>query len=139
MYFLKFSTITPEFVQANCKSTWWSFFSWILFLFYQKSSVPSVKRKDCMSVRLWLCILQWFCCNFRVYMSVGRHGFHLSASFCEEFVAAGVCCHHHWRYLNTSSSANDHMQYMHPTHFDNEAGSSSTTTTATITMTQPTK
>jgi len=27
--------------------------------------------------------------------------------------------------LNTPPSANDHMQYMHPTHFDNEAGSSS--------------
>jgi len=30
-------------------------------------------------------------------------------------------------YLNTSSSANDHMQYMHPTHFYNEVGSSSAT------------
>jgi len=30
-------------------------------------------------------------------------------------------------YPNTPPSANDHMQYMHPTHFDNEAGSSSTT------------
>ena len=29
--------------------------------------------------------------------------------------------------LNTPPSANDHMQYMHPTHFDNEAGSSSAT------------
>jgi len=30
-------------------------------------------------------------------------------------------------YLNTPPSANDHMQYMHPTHFDNEARSSSAT------------
>jgi len=30
-------------------------------------------------------------------------------------------------YLNTPPSANDHMQYMHPTHFDSEAGSSSAT------------
>ena len=30
-------------------------------------------------------------------------------------------------YLNTPSSANDHMQYMHRIYFDNEAGSSFTT------------
>jgi len=29
--------------------------------------------------------------------------------------------------LNTPPSANDHMQNMHPTHFDNEGGSSSAT------------
>jgi len=29
--------------------------------------------------------------------------------------------------INTSPSANDRMQYMHPTHFDNEPGSSSAT------------
>jgi len=29
--------------------------------------------------------------------------------------------------LNTPPSANGHMQYMHPTHFDNEVGNSSAT------------
>jgi len=38
--------------------------------------------------------------------------------------------------LNTPSSANDHMQYMHPTQFDNEAGSSSATMQMNTTLPQ---
>ena len=38
--------------------------------------------------------------------------------------------------LNTPSSTNDHMQYMHPTHFDNEAGSSSATMQINTTLPQ---
>jgi len=39
-------------------------------------------------------------------------------------------------YLNTPPFANDHMQYMHPTHFDNEPESSSATTQINTTTPQ---
>ena len=38
--------------------------------------------------------------------------------------------------LNTLPSTNDYMQYMHPTHFDNEAGSSSATMQMNTTLPQ---